>query len=257
MKASPKTKKALAMLVGVVFWLVVWQVASLLIAERLFLPSPLDVVRVLGQLAVTGQFWAACGTSLLRIAGGFVLGLVLGALLAVLSAAFRVAEILISPMMQLVRATPVASFIILALVWVNVRYLSTFVSLLIVLPVIYSTVRSGIAAADGQLLEMADVFHVRFWRRVRFIYLPALLPPLMGAAELAVGMCWKSGVAAEVIGLPAGTIGERLYQAKIFLQTPDLFAWTVVIILLSWGFGRLVLFLMRFASRALEGGAAR
>ena len=233
-------------------WVLVWQLAALAIGEELFLHSPVAVVRSFAGLALTGGFWASAGTSLLRIGLGFVLGLVLGVLLAWGAAAFRFVETLLRPLMLLVRSTPVASFVILALVWVSGRSLSTFISFLMVLPVIYNGTLSGIAAADGKLLEMAEVFHVSFGRRVRAIYLPALRPFLLSACELALGLCWKSGVAAEVIGLPKGTIGERLYQAKIYLMTPELFAWTAVIILLSWLFTKLVMAGLRGASRKLE-----
>lgn len=247
--------KAFRLTVAVAFWLIVWQLASLAVNETLFLPSPVQVLASLGRLTVTARFWQSVAGSLGRIALGFFLGLVVGVLLAWASAALDFVRVLISPLMQLVRATPVASFIILALVWINSRNLSVFISFLMVLPVLYGATYSGIAQADTKLLEMTKVFRVGFWRRLRAVYLPALMPGLMTACELALGMAWKSGVAAEVIGLPDGSIGERLYQAKIFLQMPELFAWTVVIILVSWVFARAVLWLLRALGRRVTGGA--
>ena len=140
-----------------------------------------------------------------------------------------------------VKAVPVASFIILALVWLDSRSLSFFISALMVFPPVYLNVLEGLRAADTRLLEMAQVFQVPFWRRAWGIYLPQVLPYFRSAAALGAGLCWKAGAAAEVIGLQAGTIGERLYTAKIYLQTPDLFAWTAVIVALSAGLGRLFL----------------
>lgn len=248
---------------SVAFWLVVWQVVSMLINEVLFLPSPLSTLQALWRLAVvqplsatsTGAgFWQSVGGSLLRIGMGFLLGLVAGVLLAAASAAATLVEVLLRPLMQLLRAVPVASFIILVLVWVNSRWLSVVISFLIVLPVIYGGTLSGIRQTPVKLLEMAQVFRIPFWRRVRALYIPATMPSLLTSCELAVGMCWKSGIAAEVIGLPQGTIGERLYQAKIYLMTPDLFAWTVVIILLSWLFGSVVLGLLRLAAKRMQRG---
>lgn len=238
----------------VLFWLLVWQVASLAVGQVLFLPSPLQVAQALAGLVITPVFWAAAGASLVRIALGFALGFAAGVLLAGLSAAAGFIRLLLKPLLLLVRATPVASFIILALVWVSSRNLSVFISFLMVLPAIYNATLNGIAQADPKLLEMARVFRVGRMRRLRAVYLPALLPSLLSGSELALGLCWKSGIAAEVIGLPDGTIGERLYQAKLFLMTPELFAWTVVIIFLSWGFGRVVLLLLRGGARRLERG---
>ncbi|MDL2293543.1 ATP-binding cassette domain-containing protein [Ruminococcaceae bacterium OttesenSCG-928-D13] len=252
MKMNAKTKHRLQTVAAALFWVAVWQLASMLVNQVLFLPSPVDVVRALAGMLPSGVFWRAVGTSLWRIALGFLLGLVVGCGLATLAAASGFAEILLRPLMLLVRSTPVASFIILALVWINSRGLSTFISFLMVLPVIYSATLLGIRSADKKLLEMAGLFRVGHFRRLRAIYLPALLPALLNACELALGMSWKSGVAAEVIGLPAGTIGERLYQAKIFLQMPELFAWTAVIIALSAVFGKAVIALMRGGVGLLE-----
>ncbi|MDL2253359.1 ABC transporter permease subunit [Ruminococcaceae bacterium OttesenSCG-928-I18] len=244
------------MALAILFWLLVWQVASLVIGQELFLPSPLAVLRALFSMVQEQVFWLSVGNSLLRIGLGFLLGLAAGVLLASFSVAFSLVDTLLRPLMLLVRSTPVASFIILALVWVNSRYLSTFISFLMVLPVIYSGTYAGLRAADKSLLEMAAVFHVGFWRRMRAIYLPALRPFLLSSCELALGMSWKSGVAAEVIGLPVGTIGERLYQAKIYLMMPELFAWTLVIILLSGLFGKLIIQGLKMAAKNLSGEGA-
>jgi NitT/TauT family transport system permease protein len=161
---------------------------------------------------------------------------------------------LIAPVLQLVKATPVASFIILALVWVRGSSLSVLISFLMVLPVLYGAVRTGIRAADPQLLEMAKVFRLPLGRRLRAVWLPAVLPAFRQGCSVALGICWKSGVAAEVIGLPNGSIGDALYRAKITLSTGELFAWTFVIILLSAAFEKLFLRALDAVSRALIGG---
>ena len=116
--------------------------------------------------------------------------------------------------------------------------------ILLVSPVVYSNVLGGISSMDKKLTEMADVFEVPFPRRLRYLYLPQVAPFFRSAYAVGLGLCWKAGVAAEVIGLPDGSIGERLYEAKVYLNTPDLFAWTVVIVLVSLVFEKLFLFLL-------------
>ena len=143
--------------------------------------------------------------------------------------------------MAAVKAVPVASFIILALVWLDSRSLSLFISALMVFPPVYLNVLEGLCRTDRKLLELARVYRIPLRRRIWGIYVPQVLPYFRSAASLALGLCWKAGAAAEVIGLPAGTIGERLYTAKIYLQTPDLFAWTAVILILAAVFERLFL----------------
>lgn len=203
--------------------------------------SPVSVLVRVGQLAVTAEFWHSILFSLVRIAGGFLLAATAGVLLAGLAARFRRVEELLAPLILAIKAIPVASFIILVLIWVSSRNLSVLISFLMVLPVVYTNVLSGIRCTDPQLLEMAQVFDLPALRCVRYIYVSQVLPYFRAACTVALGLCWKSGIAAEVIGIPKGSMGEKLYSAKIYLDTPDLFAWTLVIVLISLAFERLFL----------------
>ncbi len=251
-KMNGKRKTGAAAL-AVLFWLAVWQVASVAVGREILLPSPFAVLQALARLAQTGAFWLSAWGSLWRIALGYAAGFALGVLLAVASAAWPAVRGLLAPPMHLVRATPVASFIILALVWMNSHMLSVFISFLMVLPVLYSAALAGIAAADGELLEMAQVFRVGRWRRLCAIYVPAAAPSVLPGAQLALGLAWKSGVAAEVIGLVANTVGGEMYTAKIYLEMPEMFAWTATVIVLSWAFGKAAGALLRLCA----GGLAR
>lgn len=241
-----KPKEKSIRLWAVVFWLLVWQGASMALAAlyphgALLLASPLSALARLGELAVTAAFWQTALTSAAHILGGFLLACALAVVLAALAARYRRAEELLAPLVSVVKAVPVASFIILALVWLPSRSLAFFISALMVFPPVYLNVLEGVRRADASLLEMARVFRVPFSRTLRGIYLPQVLPYFRSAVSVALGLCWKAGTAAEVIGLSGGTIGERLYTAKVYFQTPDLFAWTAVIVLLSVGFEKLFL----------------
>lgn len=205
----------------------------------LLLASPLAAARRLLELLPAAAFWRAVGNSSLRIFGGFLLSCALAVILAALAAGKRWLRDLLAPPVVVVKAVPVASFIILALVWLDSRSLSMFISALVVFPPVYLNVLEGVRQTDRRLLELAQVYRVPFRRRLWGIYLPQVLPYFRSASSLALGLCWKAGAAAEVIGLPAGTIGERLYTAKIYLQTPDLFAWTAVILVLAAAFEKL------------------
>ena len=240
-----KTKKRrIQILAASVFWLGVWQAAAAAIGQEVFLVSPVQAIGTLVELLPQAEFWQRIGFSAGRILLGFGLGVLSSAVLAVAAEKWEWVDALLAPVMQLVKATPVASFIILALVWVSGRSLSILISFLMVLPVLYSAVRTGIESADVQLLEMTQVFRLPLVRRVKAIWLPAILPAFRQGCSVALGICWKSGVAAEVIGLPDGSIGDALYRAKITLSTGELFAWTFVIILLSAGFEKLFLALL-------------
>ena len=243
---------------AVAFWLLVWQGASMALAAlwpngHLLLASPISAALRLGELAVTAAFWRAIGWSALRIIGGFLLSCCAASLLAVPASRWRWVQELLSPLVAVVKAVPVASFIILALVWLDSRSLSCFIAFLMVFPPVYLGVLEGIRQTDGKLLEMAKVFRVPLGRQVRAIYLPAVLPHFRTAVSLGLGLCWKAGIAAEVIGLPGGSLGERLYSAKVYFQTPDLFAWTAVIVAVSVVFEKVFLALIDALVRKAGG----
>ena len=237
-------KKQNVHLWAVAFWLIVWQLAAMALHAAyphgaLLLPSPVSSLARLISLAGTAVFWCAIGTSSMHILGGFLLSCALAVVLAALSARFSRVKELLAPLVAAVKTVPVASFIILALIWFGSRNLSVFIALVMVFPVMYTNVLSGIRARDDSLLEMARVFKIPALRRIRCIDLPQVMPYFRAGCTLGLGLCWKAGVAAEVIGMPVPSIGERLQQAKVYLDTPELFAWTLVIVLMSVGFEKL------------------
>ena len=234
------------------FWVAVWQIVAWIVGRDFILASPFAVLVRLGQLVHTWDFWTTVGLSLGRITLGFALAAIVGTLLATLAEAFRIVEILFSPLMSAIRSVPVASFIIVVLLWASSSQLATITSFLIVLPVVYGNVCEGIRQRDRAMLEFASVFRIPRRRRVVAIDIPAVRPYFAAACRIGVGLAWKSGVAAEVIGVIHGSIGERLYEAKIFLESADVFAWTIVIVALSMACEAIVLRLVK----QLPGGAS-
>ena len=229
---------------GAAIWIFVWQLASMWLKQEILLASPVSVIKRLTELIMLGDFWKSVAFSFGRIILGFSLALVLGTALAALSCGFFAVEVLMDPLITVIKATPVASFIILCLIWIPSRNLSVFISFLMVFPVVYTNIREGIRQTDKQLLEMADSFGAGLGKKVEFVYLSQVMPYAVTACKLGLGLCWKAGIAAEVIGIPTGSIGEKLYKAKVYLETPDLFAWTIVIIAVSVGFEKIFMFIL-------------
>lgn len=228
----------------ILFWLFVWQLLALLVGNEILLVSPWAALCRFLDLVGDLEFWQTVFSSMGRIAIGFLLGTATGLILAALSSRFSLLEEVLKPVITLCKTVPVASFVVLLLIWWGSENLAVSICFLIVLPNIYISTLEGIRSTDKKLLEMATVFQMPFKNRFFYIYRPALKPFLGSSLKLSLGMCWKSGVAAEVIGTPEFSIGERLYFSKIHLDTAGVFAWTAVIILLSICFERFVLWLV-------------
>ena len=239
MKPDLKTKSARILLPSA-FWLAIWCLAAACVDQPLLVPSPIAVLRRLGELAAAPLFWRSTLVSLLRIFCGALAGTILGTLCAVLTSRFRLADWILAPAIRLVRATPVASFIILVLLWVSTGKVPGVISALMVLPVVWESVSAGIRSADPQLLELARSYQFSRRKQIRYVYLPAVRPHFAAGVCTAIGLAWKSGVAAEVLCLPKAAIGTQVYYSKIYLETPSLFAWTAVVIVLSMLLERIV-----------------
>ena len=231
-------------ILGAAVWIIIWQLVSMWLKQEILLVSPVSVIKRLTELITMEEFWKSVVFSFGRIILGFFLALILGTILAALSCGFFAVEMLMEPLITVVKATPVASFIILCLIWIPSRNLSVFISFLMVFPVVYTNILEGIRQTDKQLLEMADSFGAGLMKKVEFVYLSQVQPYIVTACKLGLGLCWKAGIAAEVIGIPTGSIGEKLYKAKVYLETPDLFAWTIVIIIVSVGFEKLFMLIL-------------
>lgn len=232
----------------ILFWLFVWQLISITIHNSILLVGPLDVLYALLRQATMADFWITIGFSFGKISLGFLSAFTVGILAGGAAYRFPLINDFLSPLITLMKSVPVASFVILALIWTGSENLSVIIGFLVVFPMIYIQTIAGIKSTDPKLLEMADVFQMSGGKRIFYLYRPALLPYLISGCKVSLGMIWKSGIAAEVIGVPLHSIGEKLYLSKIYLSTADLFAWTLVIILLSALFELIFLWLLHLAS---------
>lgn len=238
-------KKAGKAALALVFWLGVWAVCALAVGRELLLPSPAAVGRTLFALMGTGEFWRALLASLGRVTAGFLLGAVAGTALGCATALSRGWDLLASPALRAVRTVPVVSFILLLYFWLPTSRVPVAVSALMALPVVWRSARQGVASADPQLLELAGAYRLGPWRTWKLVRLPAALPALCAGWETALGLSWKSGVAAEVLCQPKWALGTGLQVSKAYLDTPALFAWTVAIVCLSLGMEGILRLLLR------------
>ena len=239
--------KPVRTLLAALFWLALWQLLSAAVGSALLLPAPLSVVRRLFELMGTAQFWRTVLLSLLRISTGIAFALILGVITAVLTCRFALLDALLTPVISVIKTTPVASFVILVLIWLRRDYVPVLISALMVFPVVWSNVSAGIKNTDRSFLELARVYNFPFTKTARSIYFPSVLPYFRSACSSALGFGWKAGIAAEVLTVPGVSIGRMIYESKLYLQTTDLFAWTLCVILLSFLLEKLML-------RLISGG---
>lgn len=233
-------KRSFRFALPLAFWLGVWAAASWAVGRELLLPGPLAVGRRLFALAGTADFWLSVGATLGRVCLGLLWGALAGSALAFLTHFSPWADRIISPAIRVVRATPVVSFILLVYLWVARSAIPWVIAGLMVLPVMWGALSAGLDGMDGNLLEFARAYRFSRLKALRLVYLPALRPQFSAGLLTAFGLAWKSGVAAEVLCPPARAIGSRIQQAKLGLETPDLFAWTLVIVALSLALERLL-----------------
>jgi NitT/TauT family transport system permease protein len=246
-----KPNKFVAKTGVILVWLLMWQLVYVLVDQELLISSPLNVFVRIFELSFTAVFWKSIGISFVRILVGLVLALIVGTILAIITTKIKLLDYFFKPMLNVIKATPVASFIILALIWLKSYRISAFIAFLMVLPMVWANVSEGIKNTDIKLIEMTKVFKIPKSRVLKAVYIPSVMPYFVTACNVGIGFAWKAGIAAEIIGLSKDTIGRNLYDAKIYLETVDIFAWTVVVIILSLlfekGFAKAINFLFKKA----------
>ena len=215
------------------FWLGVWALAAHRFGKPLLFPSPLSVLETLGKLLVTKEFYLITAKSIGSILFGTISAILCACVLALVTARIRFIRDLIHPVMAVVKATPVASFIILMLLFLGPVKVPAFITFLIVLPIVWTNLDQGFASIDAQLLEVAKMYRFSFAKRLRVLTLPSLKPYFLSACKTSIGLAWKAGVAAEIIAMPQGTIGTQIGEAKLYIMSAEMFAWTLTVVLLS------------------------
>lgn len=239
------------------FWLAVWIFAASLVAQPLILPGPGAVVMALLRLVCDAGTWVILVGSGARILGGLALAVACGGVLAGVSVRSRAFARLVAPALSFVKATPVACVVVLLLIWLGSARVSIAAVFLMALPGVYFSLVEGLAQVDKPLEQMFRLHGVRGWRLFCAHTWREVLPFVLSCAQSVIGMSWKAGVAAELIGMAVGTVGERIYQAKLLIETADLLAWTVLVVAASWACERVLVWLLRVSGPVAWRAAVR
>ena len=215
------------------FWFGLWTLIAYLVGKPLLFPTPWAVLARLWQLLGTLDFYLITLRSLWSVLLGILIAVLGGSLLAAITSHVPPLRSLLLPLMSVIKATPVASFIVLSLIWIGSARVPTFITLLIVLPVIWTNLDEGFSRIDPKLSEVTRLYRFSAWKRLRFLTLPSLKPYFVAGCRTSLGLAWKAGIAAEIIAMPRNTIGTMIGEAKLYIETVDVFAWTLTVILLS------------------------
>lgn len=223
--------KKTAIIIGLI---VLWQFLSYVIKNNILFVGPVEVAKRLIEMSVQEIFWKSVLGSLFRILVGFWIAFLLGYLCAFISGRFSLFEDIMWPLVSVFKSVPVASVVVLFLIWFGAKWLSVYVSFMVVFPNVYINLMEAVKKADAKMLDMAKEYRLTYFRTWRYIIGESAMPLLIGAVRLSVGMSFKSGVAAEIIGLPEHSIGEQLYMSKIYIDTAGVLSWTLVVVLLCY-----------------------
>ncbi len=234
------------------FWIGIWCLVAYRTGNDFLFPSLPRVWQELLRLLGSADFWRITGTSLLRVLWGILASLIIGVALAVLTSVSGMLRALLSPALAAVKSTPVASFIILALLWMDRDVLPVFITALIVVPIVWANLSEGIRRVDHDLVAVATLYRFTPLQKTTRLYIPSVAPYFMAACRSALGMAWKAGIAAEILATPNSAIGTELYYSKTYLETPTLFAWTLVVILLSLVIERLLVWALACAGMRMK-----
>lgn len=235
-------RKWIKRIVILLFWLLVWEGMALAIANAIVIASPIQVLEYLMQNGRERELWLSIGFSLERILAGFMLAFLLGIVMAVVNHRVSLLREFTEPLLSVIKAVPVAAVTVLLLLWFPSRYLSVILCFIIVLPNVYEQMMTGLKNIDKEQLALANCYGMSSWQKFMVIYRNGVVPYLSSSMKICVGLSFKSAVAAEIIATPVRTMGERLYFAKIHLDTPGIFAWTFIIVILSVVTEKILLF---------------
>ena len=255
-KTKVTIKKLLKIALTIVFWLGLWLCAYKIVGLDVLIASPIDVAKRLVEFLPSGNFWLTIFNSFKGISIGYIAGVLMGSAFGIITAFSSTLNTLFKPFLTAVKTTPVVSFIILALIWLDKVSVPIFITILMVMPVVWANVASSISNTDKSLIEMANAYNFGFKKKLMLIYLPSAVPSFVSACKVSVGMGWKAGIAAEVLCTPQNSIGINLRNSQVYLETVDLFAWTFVIIILSLILEKVLVSILDFIFKKLmlKGG---
>ena len=228
-----------------IFWLCVWLGLALIVKNGVILPSPIKVFSKLLELVKENTFWISCFSSLAKTLIGFILALIIGSIIGVLTYYFKFLKEILSPILLIIKTAPIVSFILITLFFIHSYYVPTIIAMIMVIPIVWENVHMGLINTNKKYLQMAKVYNFSKKNIFKHIYIPQIMPYFISSGTIGIGFAWKSAITAELISSTKYGIGNQIYLAKLYIETESIFAWTIIVIILSLLFQKLFLIFFR------------
>lgn len=220
-------------LIVTAFCLAVWEIAALVEDNEFVLPRVNTTLVALAEIVASAKFFHIVFATILRVLTGLILGVAFGIVLATVCHFLPLINMFISPILSIVKATPVASFIVLLWLSLSGDSLTILIAFLMVLPIVWQNIMDAYATLPKNMLEVAEIYRVSLRKKIKYLYLPHLYRFLAPAFITSIGLAWKSEIATEIIAYTSNSIGQQINNHKQFAETSFVFAWTIIIVLFS------------------------
>lgn len=234
------TKRQYIGLASVVFMLVLWKLFSLYFNSDFILPAPEKTLLTTAKLFTDTDFLTVVGVTIIRGVVGFAISLILGLLVGIVAGISPNFNAFLNPILVVIRSTPVVAVILLALIWFSTGSVPIFIAFLTMFPFICTNVVDGIRSIDTNLTQMASFYKIERVKMVREVYIPAIMPFIISGSSSAMGIGWRAIIIGEVLSQPKFGIGTSMQAAQTFLKVDSVIAWTIVAVLISFIFERMI-----------------
>ena len=232
-----KNKKALTkitiIILSVILLLVIWQIASKNVDSQILLPGVYDVIVKLFELFFSKNFIYDVLSTVIRAFDSFVIIVVLATILGTLAGKYRVLGWFITPILTVLKTTPVMSVILLAFIWFETGTVPVFSAFLMGFPIMYMMMEGAVEHLEVEMDQMCYLYGFKKSQKIRYYIVPTLAKSFSLGARQTLSMVWKVVVAAEVLTIPKFGVGAKMQFAQIQLETSEVFSWTLIAILLS------------------------
>lgn len=231
-------KKGLISFISICLLLLVWQLTALSMDQPELIPSVPDLIKALFQLFATGTFYKSIFATVLRGISGILLSFAAAITAAFLFARYELLYELFRPLLTIMRSVPVISFILLALIFLDPEGIPLMIAFLTMFPLLAENLTKGIINLNPGLSIMADQFRISRKNKLIHIFYPQLKPFLFSGLTSAIGFGWRAIIMGEVLSQCAFGIGGEMKRAQLFISIPELIAWTIIAILISFFFDK-------------------